>query len=47
MPEVRRFYYKVPDTELGRGAFGRVFQVRDVSNGNCYAAKEYFGKLDL
>lgn len=44
-PNARRFYYRVPDSDLGRGAYGRVFLVRDVSNGNFYAAKEFFGNF--
>lgn len=47
VPNVRQYYYKVPHSDLGRGAFGRVFEVRDVSNGNRYAAKEYLGRFDL
>ena len=35
------FYYHVPYSSLGRGPYGKVFLVRDVSTGLFYAAKQF------
>lgn len=45
-PNTRPFYYRCKDQVLGRGSFGEVTVVIDVSTGKEYAGKTFFGTFD-
>ena len=45
-PSTKPFYYRREELELGRGTFGVVYMVRDVSDGQDYAAKQFFGEVN-
>lgn len=40
-PNTKPFYYRCVEEELGRGSFGKVYLVRDVTTGKKYAGKEF------
>ena len=40
------YYYRGGDRFLGQGTFGKVFVMRNVSDGKEYAAKQYFCNFD-